>query len=114
MRHLFMFDCGATTNTFYIPVPYSCRLAAAGFTANTDPGATNRSVSINKPSGSPILTATLSRTGGTVVLADLSGTAAYANQEMTASVPIEVVITTDNACKVGAWIDINEFDQKNA
>jgi flagellar basal body P-ring protein FlgI len=102
------FTCAATANTFYVPVPYDCKLHGASWVANTDPS-TNKTVVISKNGGNTIISGNISTTPGTVVAGTMTATVADQKQVMTTTYALKLVITVTAALQLGIWLDLDEF-----
>lgn len=113
MFQTFTLECGAATNTFYIPMPYNCLLSRAWWSTNADPGQNNDIVLSHDTAGATIISGEISATPGAITAGTLTSTVADKNLVLNNSdAPLKIVATTSNACKVGLTIDIDEFVRK--
>ena len=112
MRHFLEFSCTSGVNTFYVPVPYTCRLQGAAWTSNADPS-TNHTVVLSKNGGNTIISGSMSHTPGEITTGTMTSTVADANQELTTAAALKVVITVSATLVLGMWVDLDPFSVKN-
>lgn len=104
------FECTDGSNTFYVPVPFKCKVSAARYCVDANQGGTKTCV-ISKTGGNTIVSGDFSGTAGTLTNGTVTSTAADKNQtiDVTETISVAIDLTSGTAGTASVWLTLDEF-----
>lgn len=105
------FECATAGNTFYVPLPFPCKLAGARYVCDQNQAST-RTCTITKTGGNQICSGNVSATAGTLTNATMTATVADKNQVMdiTNTLTVAIDFSGGTAGTVVMILDLDEFE----